>query len=220
MVFPLPLNPFNNTRCKDYEIMATKSVVEWYWGRKNENKWIKLSRDNSNALEKEFKASNNGTRTKRKIYTCFGSLTRKASVSFSKMETFCAGTCCVEICGEKAFENHMVYKLKRKEIKTTDIDSAFRELKKPVVKKNPVWYWVPNTKSAKPVRVPAKENKEIEEEYKVGTKKGYQCFGDGRALAYIDFKSMKTQCNAILCKKCEIGRCINNMAFKIERRLE
>lgn len=219
MVYPLPFAPYNNTRCKTTK-MATKIVVNWFWMRPKEGKWNKLPKDNANALEKEFQDSKKGIRKKREIYTCFGSVGGKASVSFTKMETFCVSACCVKKIGEKVFQNHMVYKLKREVFKVTDIDSALKELKKNEIKKKPVWYWISNTKPAKLMKVSAKENNEIEDEFKGGSRKGYHCFGDGHALAYINFTSMKTECLAALCKKCEIGSCLNNMAFKIVRMLE
>lgn len=93
---------------------------------------------------------------------------------------------------------------------------------------HPVWYWnssVERKVEDKWIKIPTDVNKEIEKEYqdyhegKRNGYRGYHCFGDRQALAYVDFRSMQTRCMSVTCMSCGVGSCELQMAFKIKRKL-
>jgi hypothetical protein len=222
----------------------SKVTVEWRWfnkdkyGEKNSRGWTSLSEKDSATLEQEYQCSQNGTRTKRNVYNCFGGDKQNAYVSFGKMETMCAGICCGLFGGGNLPKGHMIYKIKRVKLVSTDIDFArilkknvkkHEEKKIPVKHLAPVWYWLNETTrkaEGKWIKVPGDVNKEIEKEFQDDSRqkrdgmRGYHCFGDKRALAYVNFNAMQTCCRAVTCIGCDIGRCKLQMAFKVKRRME
>lgn len=117
------------------------TTIEWKWFNKDDytqtdpHGWVVLSKNESAVLEKEYQASLAGTRTKRIVYNCFGTRKKNASVSFSKMETMCAGICCGFLHENEVPKEHMVYKIKRTKLVFTDLAGILEDMQRKEKKK-------------------------------------------------------------------------------------